>query len=276
MEAEDYVEKLPEDTGNICLIDIKSDEIARITEDHSELQFFTNVQVDFVQDNLETISINDIFPSIEERTRFLLSVAIEEDYISPDEDVAVILKSEKLSSIVFSIVKAGECSVKSEMRELFFESKPDAVTVQNALEIATSLARTGQKGEPVGALFVLGDEDEVLNRSRPLNYNPFGSSDVHIGDDVVSASIGEYAKLDGAFIISDAGRIISANRYLEPKVRDAQVPSGLGARHMAASGITKSTKSVAIVVSESDQKIRCFVDGEIVMTSDAVDVSTYV
>lgn len=271
MEIEDYVDVATKNTEEVFLVDLPSEKIESIADDNKDTQFYANVQSEYQNEDINLIHVNDIFKNVEERVRFLVSLGVEEKLVSGKDMVAAISKSDVLGGYVLTITEAESMSVSPDMRSLFFDSKPDATTIQATLDIATSLARTGQKGEPVGALFVLGDEDEVLNRSRPLNYNPFGSSDVHIGDDVVSASIGEYAKLDGAFIISNRGRIISANRYLEPRVRDAEVPSGLGARHMAASGITKSTNAVAVVVSESDQKIRCFVDGGIVMTSDPLE-----
>lgn len=273
MEIEDYVDVAINNSEKIFLVDLPSDKVESIAMENKDIQFYTNVQSEYQNENITVIYVNDIFRNVEQRVRFLVSLGVEDELVLENDMVAVISESDVLGGHILTVTEAESMSVSPEMRSLFFDSKPDATTVQSTLDIAASLARTGQKGEPVGALFVLGDEDEVLNRSRPLNYNPFGSSDVHIGDDVVSASIGEYAKLDGAFIISDAGRIISANRYLEPRVRDAEVPSGLGARHMAASGITRSTDAVAIVVSESDQKIRCFVDGEIVMTSNPLETS---
>lgn len=156
----------------------------------------------------------------------------------------------------------------SDMIRFFLESQASTETIYETLSLAISLARNGRKGSPIGALFIVGDENEVLERSKPLNYNPFSGTDVHVKDEVVSASIGEFAKLDGAFVISSNGEVVSSSRYLEPEIKNAEVPSGLGSRHMAASGISKSTDAISIVVSESDERIRCFIDGELVIDMD--------
>jgi DNA integrity scanning protein DisA with diadenylate cyclase activity len=73
----------------------------------------------------------------------------------------------------------------------------------------------------------------------------------------------ELAQLDGAFIVSDEGVVLSATRYLYPSAKDIDLPLGLGSRHMAAASITKSTDAIAVVVSES-AVVRVFDGGELI------------
>jgi diadenylate cyclase len=61
----------------------------------------------------------------------------------------------------------------------------------------------------------------------------------------------ELAQLDGAFIVSADCIILSATRYLSAESTGVNLPLGLGARHMAATAITRATKAIAVVVSES-------------------------
>ena len=47
-------------------------------------------------------------------------------------------------------------------------------------------------------------------------------------------------------------------------ISSSGVPSGLGARHAAAAGITANTKSIALTVSESDGTVRVWRAGRLV------------
>jgi DNA integrity scanning protein DisA with diadenylate cyclase activity len=69
--------------------------------------------------------------------------------------------------------------------------------------------------------------------------------------------------LDGAFLISDDGVVLSACRYIDALSEGIDLPLGLGSRHMAAASITKDTNAIAVVVSESSV-VRVLDDGEIV------------
>jgi hypothetical protein len=69
--------------------------------------------------------------------------------------------------------------------------------------------------------------------------------------------------LDGAFLISDDGIVLSAARYINASSEGIELPLGLGSRHMAAASITKHTNAIAVVVSESSV-VRVLDDGEIV------------
>jgi hypothetical protein len=68
----------------------------------------------------------------------------------------------------------------------------------------------------------------------------------------------ELAQLDGAFVISDEGVVLSACRYLDA-TSDVEMPLGLGSRHFAAASISKVTRAIPIVVSESAM-VRVFAD----------------
>lgn len=63
-------------------------------------------------------------------------------------------------------------------------------------------------------------------------------------------------------MISDEGIFLSATRYIDASSKGVDLPLGLGSRHMAAASITKATRAVAIVVSESSV-VRIFDNGEL-------------
>ena len=48
------------------------------------------------------------------------------------------------------------------------------------------------------------------------------------------------------------------------KVSDVQLPMGLGSRHLVAASISRVTRAVAVVVSESAQEVRIFEAGVLV------------
>lgn len=57
--------------------------------------------------------------------------------------------------------------------------------------------------------------------------------------------------------------VVSACRYINASSAGIERPLGLGSRHMAAASITRDTRAVAVVVSES-AIVRIFDEGEII------------
>lgn len=139
-------------------------------------------------------------------------------------------------------------------------------TLKKVISLSIEIAREGREGRKVGTMFVVSDAENVLKHSKPLILDPlFGhpAAAKHIDDANMREAIKELALLDGAFVVSDDGVCISATRYIEASVEDIELPLGLGSRHVAAASITKRTRAVAVVVSESS-KVRVFFNGEII------------
>lgn len=139
--------------------------------------------------------------------------------------------------------------------------------LETVIEIAVGIARQSIDGARTGALFVVGDEEEVLKKSKPLILDPLANYPKEvkdIRDANVQGTIDELAKLDGAFVISGDGYVLSAARHIEASSRNIDLPMGFGSRHMAAASISKETDAVAVVVSESDGVVRVFDDGELI------------
>jgi diadenylate cyclase len=95
----------------------------------------------------------------------------------------------------------------------------------------------------------------------PLYGHP--SESKRIDDPDVRESLKELAQLDGAFVVSDEGVVLSAARYIDAVSENVSVPMGLGSRHVAAASVSKQTSAVAVAVSESSM-VRMFDDGELV------------
>jgi diadenylate cyclase len=138
--------------------------------------------------------------------------------------------------------------------------------LKQTVTLAVEIAREGREGRKIGTLFVVGDSDAVLGNSRPLILDPLaGHPDEakHIADPNVRETLKELAQLDGGFVVSDSGVVLSAARYLDALSDNLDLPLGLGSRHMAGASVSHRTNAVAVVVSESSM-VRIFDDGELV------------
>ncbi|MDI6811747.1 MAG: diadenylate cyclase [archaeon] len=127
------------------------------------------------------------------------------------------------------------------------------------IEIAIEIARQRVERSSIGTLFVVGDEEGVLKRSKPLILDPLAQYPREvkdIRDANVQGTIKELARLDGAFLISGDGYVLSAARYIEASSRGIDLPMGFGSRHMAAASISKETDAVAVVVSAIKPRIK--------------------
>ncbi|RMI08961.1 MAG: hypothetical protein D6681_07550 [Calditrichaeota bacterium] len=138
-------------------------------------------------------------------------------------------------------------------------------TLEEVIYLAVEIAREGREGRKIGTMFVVGDEENTLKHSKclildPLWYHP--PEVKRIDDPNMRETIKELAQLDGAFIVADNGVVLSACRYINASSEGIELPLGLGSRHMAAASITRDTRAVAVVVSESSI-VRVFDDGEI-------------
>jgi diadenylate cyclase len=207
------------------------------------------------------------FTEMMERIRFGVEGATEEQFVAEGDEVVCAMKlfDDAIDSV--TRVRVGELT-KSGVYDLFTDSRADPEVISAVVDVAVELGQKGQKGKPVGALFVIGDAGNVMNKSRPLSYNPFEKSHVHVGDPIVNVMLKEFSRLDGAFIISDSGKIVSAYRYLEANAEGVDIPKGLGTRHMAAASITRDTNATAVVLSESDRLVRAFKGGELILELD--------
>ncbi len=149
--------------------------------------------------------------------------------------------------------------------------KPEAL--ERVLGLASEIAIEGREGKPTGTIFVLGDTNTVNKYVRQLIINPFrgySEAERNILDPGLDETIKEFASIDGAFIITGDGIVLSAGSYLRPPpdtdIDIGALPSGLGARHAAAAGITVCTNSLAITVSESTGMVSIFKNGLIMLS----------
>jgi len=142
----------------------------------------------------------------------------------------------------------------------------DSEVLETLIELAVEIAREGREGRRIGTLFTVGDEQAVLARSRPLILDPLSGhpeSLRHVSNADLRGTIKELAQLDGAFVVSRDGVVLSACRYLDALTSEIDMPLGLGSRHIAAANMSAVTRAVTIVVSESSV-VRLFCHGKLV------------
>jgi diadenylate cyclase len=162
------------------------------------------------------------------------------------------------------VISVGKAQVYEEICKE--RREVDTRVLEQTVSLAVEIAREGREGRKIGTLFVVGDSGEVIKRSKPLILDPLhGHPDKskQIESPDMRETIKELAQLDGAFLISDAGVVLSAARYIDAASDSLDLPLGLGSRHMAGASISRQTRAVAVVVSESSM-VRMFDDGELV------------
>ena len=152
----------------------------------------------------------------------------------------------------------------------FLQAQGVSAAVFDALfDLAVRVGVEGWEGRPVGALFVVGDSATVMEKSRQLTLNPFqgySEDERNIMNPEVRHALHAFAVLDGAFVMREDGVVVAAGRYLNfDRAQEVDVPLGLGARHMAAAGISRDSDAIAVVVSQTSGSVRAFRHGKVAL-----------
>jgi DNA integrity scanning protein DisA with diadenylate cyclase activity len=169
----------------------------------------------------------------------------------------------------FSVVELGEHLVRltaNDLRKL--ETRVPLDTLKTVVDLALEIGREGREGKPVGTLFVVGDTRKTLAFSHPTGFDPvkgYSRKERHLDDRRVREGIKEIAQVDGAIVVSADGVVEAAARYIDAPATGITLAKGLGARHWAAAAITRSTKAIAVAVSESSGTVRIFQNGEMIL-----------
>ncbi len=168
-----------------------------------------------------------------------------------------------------SIVKLTEHLGRLTARDLQkLETKVPLETLKTVVDLAVEIGREGREGKSVGTIFIVGDHRKVLENSRPAGFDlvkGYTRKDRSLGDSSVKEAIKELAQLDGAFVVSADGTIESSCRLVDTAPVELTMTTGLGARHFAGAAISKNTKAIAIVVSETNGTVRIYQNGEVVL-----------
>lgn len=153
-----------------------------------------------------------------------------------------------------------------DLRQL--ETRVPLDTLKVVVDLAVEIGREGREGKPVGTMFVVGDTRKVLASSYPTGFDPvkgYSRKERKLHDPRVREGIKEIAQMDGAFVVAPDATVEAAARYIDAPAASITLSKGLGARHWAAAAITRSTKAVAVVVSESNGTVRIFQNGAVML-----------
>lgn len=143
---------------------------------------------------------------------------------------------------------AGLLKVK-EIDEIVARTDIGKKALSLIIQIADKINKYGYEGKRVGSSFVIGDYSEVEKYISKNPTNPFKEIERSIFDNKTIEYVERYATLDGAIILSGDGIVKEAGALISADVRSIDVTGG--ARHKFAAAITKITKSISIVVSQS-------------------------
>ncbi len=230
-----------------------------------------------VRDNSEDIDEDANYLSVRvpalpfarmDQVRVAVLLSVSKGFLTPGESVVCLSGAMKPPSfdtvVVTEVGQEMEVFSRPDTDTLPFDVKPEVF--DKSLELATQMAYEGREGKPVGAIFVVGDSKNVANYTKQLILNPFRGYDPeerNILDPRLAETIKELCSLDGAFIIAGNGEVVSGGTYLRAGTTEEELPSGLGARHAAAAGISASTNAIVVTTSESTGTVRVFKGGKI-------------
>lgn len=217
------------------------------------------------EDESQLREISDAIRNEADKNASLLMSAAAVEYSLGTIDCGIVIgliRTQNSYSLVVHSMEENE--TVQVVREC--EKRVTPETFRSVLHLALSIAMKGREGKKVGTAFVLGDEEEVLERSHQMIINPFRGQDpnfeVNVNKKENWETVMGFAQLDGVFIISESGKILSAGRYLDVDTRDIHIEKGLGTRHLSSASITRDTNAIAIAVSESGGTIRVYMDGK--------------
>ncbi|NPA76434.1 MAG: hypothetical protein GXN93_01620 [Candidatus Diapherotrites archaeon] len=187
---------------------------------------------------------------------------------STPETLAFVIGEGVLDGISGVIVKFNTNDLKISEEVMKELQGFDLSVIERILTLAEEIRDEGREGRKIGTLFVVGDPGELQQYAKQLILNPFkgyAPEERNILSAELSETVKEFAQLDGAFLISRDGTILSAGTYLDVDTSDVRRYPGWGTRHLAAAAITTKTDSVAVLVSESGGRIKVFRRGKIIM-----------
>jgi DNA integrity scanning protein DisA with diadenylate cyclase activity len=168
-----------------------------------------------------------------------------------------------------SVIHLGEHLERLTAQDLRkLDTQVPLETLRAVVDLASEIGREGREGHPVGTMFVVGDTRKVLTMSRPMNFNPFrgySKEERDIRNRSVREQIKDIAQLEGAIVVQREGVAVAACMRIEAPDKGFTLSMGLGTRHAAAAAISKSTKAIAVTVSQSSGTVRLFQNGEVML-----------
>jgi DNA integrity scanning protein DisA with diadenylate cyclase activity len=211
----------------------------------------------------------EMAPVFDKLTQALLQ-SVAEEVLAPGAAVIAVysgFEAGKIDSI--SHIRLDEHLGRLTARDLQqLGTRVPLETLRTVVDLAVEIGREGREGKRVGTMFVIGDSRKVLEHCHPAGFDPvkgYHRKDRDLGDPRIREAIKEIAPLDGAFVVSADGTVERSCQLIDAAHANVTLSKGLGSRHWAGAAISKLTKAIAVVVSQSNGTVRLFQNGEVVL-----------
>ena len=219
---------------------------------------------------LTTIRLEIPEASIQDRLTQAVLEGVASEHIAPGSNVVAVYSSFDADSIdTISVLKLTERLVRLTARDLRkLETKVPLDTLKIVVDLAVDIGKEGREGKPIGTMFVVGDHRKVTEQSRPGGFDAmkgYTRKERALMDHKVREGVKELAQLDGMFVVAADGTVESCARIIDTPPVELTMTTGLGSRHFAGAAISKNTKAIAVVVSQSSGTVRIFQNGEVVL-----------
>ncbi|MGQ9576792.1 MAG: DNA integrity scanning protein DisA nucleotide-binding domain protein [Thermoguttaceae bacterium] len=208
--------------------------------------------------------------SVYDRLTQAILAAVADDVLAPGACVVALysgFEPDAMDSL--SVINLGEHLDRLTGRDLRqLQTRVPLEVLKLVVDLAVEIGREGREGKPVGTMFVVGDTRKVLTYSHPAGFDPvrgYSRKDRNLNDPRVREGIKEIAQMDGAIIVASDGTIEAACRYIDSPAASITLSKGLGARHWAAAAISRTTRAIAVTVSQSNGTVRIFQNGEVIL-----------
>jgi DNA integrity scanning protein DisA with diadenylate cyclase activity len=222
------------------------------------------------EEETKLLKVPDVTLTRMGQVKVAIMYALSSEIISPGDKIVCLTGVSRFGADDTLVVVDTEKEFEIFRSDAFIDTdavvRPDIF--ETVLNLAIELATQGREGKAVGTIFVIGDDEKVLQLSRQLVINPFKGcteQELSIHDVQLRETIKEFSVIDGAFVIRGDGVLVTAGRHLNAALEGGNLPQGLGSRHVAAAGITSLTDAIAIVISESTGSVRIFREGRVFM-----------
>ena len=219
---------------------------------------------------LQTIvhEMHDV-PVFEKLTQALLE-SVADEILSPGANVISVYSGFEAGAIdSISYIRLDEHLGRLTARDLRqIETSVPLETLKTVVDLAVDIGREGREGKPVGTMFIVGDTRRVLGHCHDACFDAvkgYKRKERDLRDPRTRESVKETALMDGAFVVSPEGVVERSCQIVNADHANITLSKGLGTRHWAAAAVTKTTKAIAVVVSESNGTVRIFNNGEVIL-----------
>jgi DNA integrity scanning protein DisA with diadenylate cyclase activity len=262
LEWESLVSKL----GHCKLVVAASDDVLAARSERTDESASAPNELD----GIRWVRLDESDGTTRDRLTMALLEAVADEHLRPGASVVALYRGfdeDEIDSLsVIRLDEHLENLTAADLRKL--ETRVPLETLKAVVDLAVEIGREGREGHPVGTMFVVGDHVKVMKQSRPMGFDPFhgySAKEKSLRDRRVREELKEIAQLDGAFIINSAGDVVAARRYIDSPATGITMSKGLGSRHWAAAAVSKATKAIAVVVSQSSGTVRIFQNGQIML-----------